>query len=110
MNKIVIRICAASLLALAPVHASLADDAKTESNDKSVAQTAREFGQAVGRDAKAVGQAVKEGAKDVAAATTRGAKRVKGAVTEKTAPPRKDTAASKDKAAPAAGKDAPAAQ
>jgi len=105
MNTIVMRICAALLLALAPMHAVRADDTKTDSSDKSVAQTARDFGQAVGRDAKAVGQAVKEGAKDVAAATTRGAKRVKSAVTEKVAPPSKDAAASKDNTAPAAGKN-----
>lgn len=96
MNTIVVRTIAAALLTLAPVHASrAADTAATDSNDKSVAQTAREFGHAVGRDAKAVGQAVKEGAKDVAAATKRGAKRVKSAVTDKDAPPKKDPPAAK---------------
>jgi hypothetical protein len=102
MNTIVVRMIAASLVAFAPVQTSQADDTTAASNDKSVAQTAREFGQAVGRDAKAVGQAVAEGAKDVAAATKRGAKRVKTVVTEKGAPPKKDAAATKDKAAPAA--------
>ncbi|MGH8253064.1 MAG: hypothetical protein ACRES2_03430 [Steroidobacteraceae bacterium] len=103
------RILAASFLALAPIHASLADDTPTDSNDKSVAQTAREFGQAVGRDAKAVGQAVKEGAKDVAAASKRGATRVRKAVTEKDTSPGKDISKDTPKDT-AASKDAPAAK
>ena len=99
MSTIVVRILAASLVALVPAYAAQADEAPTDSTDKSVGQTAREFGQAVGRDAKAVGQAVKEGAKEVAAATQRGAKRVKTAVVQKEATPKKP-----------ASKEAPAAK
>jgi len=68
------------LLALIPAYASYAADNPPDATHKSVADSAKEFGHAVGRDAKAVGKAVKEGAKEVGSAAKRGAKKVKAAV------------------------------
>ena len=67
-------------LALAPAHASYCADSAPDAPHKSVAESAKELGQAVKRDAKAVGKAVKEGAKEVGSAAKRGAKKVKAAV------------------------------
>jgi hypothetical protein len=85
----------AALLSLAPAYSyaaeSVPDTAHKDATQKTVAESAKEFGQTVGRDAKAVGKAVerdakavgkavKEEAKEVGAAAERGAKKVKAAV------------------------------
>jgi hypothetical protein len=96
MNITFPRVIAAALLALAPAHASYAADSAPDASQKdaprkTVAGSAKEVGQEVGRDAKkvgqtvakdakAVGEAVKEEAKEVGAAAKRGAKKVKDAV------------------------------
>jgi len=74
---------AAVLVALTPAYASYSADSASDTSHKTVAESAKEFGQAVKRDAKAVGKAAKEGAKEVGAAAKRGAKKVKAAVTKK---------------------------
>ncbi len=71
---------AATLLALTPAYCAYSADDPPDAPHKTVAQSAKELGQAVARDAKAVGKAVKEEAKDVGCAAKRGAKKVKDAV------------------------------
>ena len=71
------------LLALAPAYASHAADSAPDTSHKTVANSAKELGQAVKRDAKAVGKAVKQGAQEVGSAAKRGAKKVKDAVKTK---------------------------
>jgi hypothetical protein len=74
---------ATALLALAPAYWSYAAESAPDASHKTVAESAKEFGQVVKRDAKAVGKAVKEGAQEVGSAAKRGAKKVKDAVTTK---------------------------
>lgn len=74
---------AATLLALAPAYAVYSADDPPDTSHKTVAESAKELGQAVAHDAKAVGKAVKEGAQEVGCAAKRGAKKVKDAVTTK---------------------------
>jgi hypothetical protein len=71
---------AAALVALAPAYSSYCAESASDTSHKTVAESAKEFGQAVKHDAKAVGKAVKEGAKEVGSAAKRGAKKVKAAV------------------------------
>ncbi len=71
---------AAGLLAMAPIYSAHSADSAPDASQKTVAESAKELGQAVARDAKAVGKAVKEEAKEVGAAAKRGAKKVKDAV------------------------------
>jgi len=68
------------LLALAPAIPAHSAESAPDASQKTVAESAKEFGQAVKRDAKAVGKAVQEEAKEVGAAAKRGAKKVKAAV------------------------------
>jgi hypothetical protein len=92
-------VVAAALLALLPGYPSHAEEAapdaaQKDTSQKTVAESAKELGQAIGRDAKAVGQSVErdakavgkavgEGAKEVGCAAKHGAKKVKDAVTTK---------------------------
>ena len=71
-----------TMLVLAVTLAGAAHAAEQQSADsgKTIAESARAFGQAVKHDAKAVGKAVKQGAQQVGAAAKRGAKKVKAAV------------------------------
>lgn len=73
----------ATLLALTPVHSAYCAEDPPDTSRKTVAESAKELGQAVKRDAKAVGHAVKEGAQEVGSAAKRGAKKVKDAVKAK---------------------------
>ena len=74
---------ATASLALTPAWSAYCAESAPDTTHKTVAESAKEFGQAVGRDAKAVGKAVKEGAKEVGSAAKRGAKKVKAAVKTK---------------------------
>jgi len=74
---------ATGLLALTPAYLSYSAESAPETSHKTVAESAKELGQAVKRDAKVVGKAVKEGAQEVGSAAKRGAKKVKEAVKSK---------------------------
>jgi hypothetical protein len=70
-------------LALTPAYAAYAADSAPDTSHKTVAESAKQLGQAVKRDAKAVGKAAKQGAQEVGSAAKRGAKKVKDAVKSK---------------------------
>ena len=74
---------ATALLALTPAYGSYSAESAPGTSHKTVAESAKELGQAVKRDAKAVGKAVKQGAQEVGSAAKRGAKKVKEAVKTK---------------------------
>ncbi len=83
MNVTFAGFIAVLLLALAPAYPSYAADGAPDTSHKTVAESAKDLGQAVKRDAKAVGKAVKQGAQEVGSAAKRGAKKVKDAVKTK---------------------------
>ena len=74
---------ATALFALAPAYRTHSAESAPDASQKTVAESAKELGQAVKRDAKAVGKAVKQGAQQVGSAAKRGAKKVQEAVTTK---------------------------
>ena len=80
MNNARYRPLAMLLLAVALAGAAHATEQRAADSKKTVAASAKAFGQAVKHDAKAVGAAAKQGAQQVAAAAKRGAKKVKAAV------------------------------
>jgi len=83
MNITFLGFTAAALLALTPAQLAYSAEDPPDASHKTVAESAKELGQAVARDAKAVGKAVKEEAQQVGCAAKRGAKKVKDAVTTK---------------------------
>lgn len=83
MNVTFLGFVATVSLALTPTYSSYCAEQPPDTPHKTVAETAKELGQAAKRDAKAVGEAVKEGAQEVGSAAKRTAKKVKAAVKTK---------------------------